>query len=845
MEAKGKLSALLLGLAVLASAMAAQKCSVEVTQSVVWLPTGVALAGVWILGPRAAWAVALGIFLHRLSAGAPVLTSAMASLGTTSEALLGWCVLRRLGLDASFSRLRDVLVLLAAATLAPLASILGSMVTREFDAGFIVAPFYSGWVGWWRMNALGALTVAPLLLCWSGWRPRLPGLRTGLEIAVLAAAIGLLAWSGMFLLEPGVEAILALYALLPIALVAALRFGPRGAICAATLGTLLVVLLGSLHGGAFLEIPWAERHAPLQIFGLTLVSIPLVIGSLLAERETRVRRTEEQLALQAEVLELVACGSSDVQTFQVLTRGIEAVMPGGKCSILLLDGRTLRLASAPSLPEAYNRAIDGIVIGPSVGSCGTAAHDGRVVLVEDIASDPLWHSFRALALQHGLRACWSVPIRAASGQVLGTFAIYHAYPHLPVDWELALVERAAALVAVALERRQREQQLHQAQRMEAVGKLAGGVAHDFNNLLTAIMGFAETLRMTLSPGSVAAGDVDEILRAAERGAGLTRQLLTFSRQQVLTSEVLELGEVVERFGGMLKRLIGEDIRFVHRRGAEPVHVRADRGQLEQVLMNLVLNARDAMPQGGTLTITTEAAALEASGASGNAELSPGDYATLAVQDTGMGMSEEVRARAFDPFFTTKAAGKGSGIGLSSVYGIVKQNGGAVWIQSAPGSGTTVWVRLRRVEAAPRSETVVMVPRAPARFATVLLAEDEASVREFVQATLVRAGHSVLAADNGQAALDLARRHRGALDLLVTDVVMPVLGGPELARELHGLHPGLPVLFVSGYASESQRLPDAAKGEVGYLPKPFTSARLLASVAELLARTANHSTVQTS
>jgi signal transduction histidine kinase/ActR/RegA family two-component response regulator len=840
--AKGLFSALGLGFGVFVSALVAQRCSVAVAQSVVWLPTGVAIAGVWILGPRSAWSVALAILLHRAVMGTPTATCVMASLGTTSEALLGWSVLRWLGIDPNFARVRDVLVLFAAAAVAPLASILVSILTRRLDPGFIVAPFYSGWLGWWRMNALGALTLVPLLLCWSAWRPRLPRRRTLFEAAALIAAIALFVWSGMVLPEPGVGAILLLYALLSIALVAALRFGPRGAISTAAFGTLLVVLFDSLEGGAFLEIPWAERHAPMQVFGLSLVSIPLVIGSLLAEREARVRRTEQQLALQTEVLELVACGRPDRQVLEVLVLGIEAALPGCKCSILLLEGRALRLACAPSLPDAYNRAIDGIVIGPSGGSCGTAAHERRTVIVEDIGEDPLWREFRALALAHGLRACWSIPIRNASGGVLGIFAIYHAHPQRPGTADLALVERAAALVAIALQGTQREEQLRQAQRMEAVGKLAGGVAHDFNNLLTAIMGLAETLSMTLPPESAAARDVDEILRAAERGAGLTRQLLTFSRQQVLTSEVLDLGEVVERFAGMLKRLIGEDIRFVHRRSAEAASVRADRGQLEQVLMNLVLNARDAMPRGGTLTITTEVASVDGAHANGAPVLAPGTYATLAVRDTGVGMSEEVRARAFDPFFTTKPAGKGTGIGLSSVYGIVQQNGGVVWIESSPGEGTTVWIRLKRVEEAPRSESGVLIPRAPVRAATVLLAEDEKSVREFVQATLARAGHTVLAAESGRAALELAGRHQGPLDLLVTDVVMPTMGGTELARELHLLRPQLPVLYISGYASEGQRLPDSASGEVAYLPKPFTSARLKASITELLARAAERSTV---
>lgn len=834
MSWKRVIAALLLGAATLGGALVGEHGSRAVTQAVVWMPTGFAIAAVWILGLRWAWVVTLGVFIHRSMAGMEPVGCLLAGLGTTAEGVLGAWLLRRASYDQSLGRLKDVVALFLVAMVVPCASIASAVLTGFFLDQYPFAPFYSGWLGWWRMNALGALTVTPLVLVWSAWRPRRPEGSRLLEALGLALAVAVLIVAVATLVEPGIEAVLMLYAVLPVALIAALRFGPRGAITTAGLATLAVVMTGSLQGGPFLFIDANVRHVSIQMFGLSLVSIPLVIGALIAEREGRVRRTEEQLALQARILELVARGRPTAEVLEALVHGIEGCLPGARCSVLLLEGRRLRMGSAPSLPEEYNRAIDGVEIGPNVGCCGTAAHEGRNVVAEDIRTDPSWQGYRELAGRHGLRSCWSVPIRTALGGVVGTFALYRSVPSCPDADEFALVERAASLAGIALERERREEQLRRAQRMEVVGKLAGGVAHDFNNLLTGITGFAEALRAALPAGSELAEDASEILRATERGAALTRQLLTFSRQQVLTTRVLDLGEVVHGFTGMLHRLIGEDVRLVHRRETGVIAVRADQSQLEQVLMNLVLNARDAMPRGGTLTITTGAVELDAARAR-EQELEPGPHAELAVHDTGIGMSDEVRSRAFDPFFTTKELGKGTGIGLSTVYGIVKQLGGAVWIESAPGAGTTVRIWLRRTREKPGVESTVLVPRPMARTATVLLAEDEPVVREFVQRTLERAGHHVLAAGDGRAALELARAHAGPIDLVVTDVVMPAMGGPELVGALQAERGDLAVLYLSGYPSERERAPGASRGEVAFLQKPFSSARLLESVAVLIGR----------
>ncbi|MBK8005107.1 MAG: PAS domain S-box protein [Gemmatimonadetes bacterium] len=377
-----------------------------------------------------------------------------------------------------------------------------------------------------------------------------------------------------------------------------------------------------------------------------------------------------------------------------------------------------------------------------------------------------------------------------------------------------------------------EAELRQAQKMEAVGKLAGGVAHDFNNLLTAIAGYAESL-LDWAPAPAAREDIQEIITASDRAARLTRQLLAFSRQQILTPEVLDVRVVVEHLGGMLRRLIGEDVEFVVQHAPGEGWVRADRGQLEQVILNLVVNARDAMPGGGTLTLATHAVELDAGVTHEFPDAVPGPHICLTVQDTGTGMAPEVLSRAFDPFFTTKQQGQGTGLGLSTVYGIVRQSGGSIRLESTPGSGTTVRVYLPRLADGPAGAVPGAAPLAAATTGTVLVVEDEALVRDLIARTMRRAGYRTLVAPDGQEALALEAAHPGRIDLLVTDVIMPRVGGRELADRLLARRPDLKILFVSGYTNESP-VPEAPAEGRAFLQKPFTPTELLGRVRALLA-----------
>ena len=385
------------------------------------------------------------------------------------------------------------------------------------------------------------------------------------------------------------------------------------------------------------------------------------------------------------------------------------------------------------------------------------------------------------------------------------------------------------------ERRQLEEKLRQSQKMEAVGQLAGGVAHDFNNVLTAILGYGSLLASRLAPDAPGREEVDEILHASERAAALTRQLLAFSRRQVLKPVVLSINELIANFEKMLGRLIGEDVNLIARLDPSLGNVRADRGQLEQVIMNLAVNARDAMPDGGRLTIETANADLDESYAQQHVPVEPGRYVMVALSDTGSGMDEETQARIFEPFFTTKEKGKGTGLGLATVYGIVKQSGGYIWVYSEPGKGTTFKVYLPRAEEAaaesapPPSDSLPRVG-----IETILLVEDEPAVRNLSRRVLEERGYRVLEASSGKEALERIRGEEGRIHLLLTDLVMPEMGGTELASRLEVEDPTMRVLFMSGYTDDAVVRNGLLGSGRAFLQKPFTPAMLVRKIRDVLA-----------
>ena len=398
------------------------------------------------------------------------------------------------------------------------------------------------------------------------------------------------------------------------------------------------------------------------------------------------------------------------------------------------------------------------------------------------------------------------------------------------------VVRVAGVAEDITERRQLETQLYQAQKMEAVGQLAGGVAHDFNNHLSVIIGYSDLLLDDLREDAPSRELILEIKKAGERSASLTRQLLAFSRKQVLTPRILDVNDVVRDTEKMLRRLIGEDIELETMLHPFHVSVKADPGQLEHVLMNLAVNARDAMPLGGKLRIETNLMVVTRGHAVNHPSIKPGAYVTVAISDSGTGMTEEVKSHLFEPFFTTKAVGKGTGLGLAVVHGFIKQSGGHVDVQSEPGVGTSFTIYLPSVDgrAAAGLEAAAAVPALAGRNQTILLVEDEASVRALTKRILHKHGYTTLAASSGDEAVRMAERHGSPIDLLVTDVVMPGEGGRALAERLLAIYPRMKVLYVSGYTDDAVMRHGLLHNEVNFLQKPFSAMALAEKVRDVLA-----------
>lgn len=408
---------------------------------------------------------------------------------------------------------------------------------------------------------------------------------------------------------------------------------------------------------------------------------------------------------------------------------------------------------------------------------------------------------------------------------------------VPVRDETGRLRYVHGIMFDITEQKRLEEQFLQSQKMEAVGRLAGGVAHDFNNMLVVITGYSELLLQRDLPDQERLRQyVGEIHKAGDRAAGLTRQLLAFSRKQMLQLEVLDLNEVVINMEKMLRRLIGEDVELIAKLTEPLGQVKADPGQLEQVLMNLAVNARDAMPNGGTLLIETAPIELDELYTRQYLEVTPGSYIMLAVSDTGIGMNKETLSHVFEPFFTTKEQGKGTGLGLATVYGIIKQSGGHIGVYSEPGVGTSFKVYLPqlkgRVESA--KEPVQLETGPVAGSETILVVEDEAVVRQLVSEVLAEGGYSVLEAVNGSEAIQLCQNHAGPIHLLLTDMVMPGgLNGRDLAKRLQQMYPGLKVLYMSGYTDNAIASQGVLDTETYFLQKPFTALTLERKVREVL------------
>ncbi len=753
-----------------------------------WPPSGIALAALVLLGVRFWPAVALGAFLANATSGVPVAGAAAIAAGNTLEAVAGtWLLAHVAGFRPALDRVRDVLAL------AGLAAIVSTTVSATIGVASLAASgagasdrFATLWLSWWSGDAIGDLLVAPLMLTWATAARRMPTVREAAE-ALLLAAVTVALTIGLF------EARFAyVYAIFPAVLWTALRFGPRGAATASALVSVLAVSYTVRGVGPFTRSSAVNNLFQLQTFMGLLALTALVVAAVMWERTAAEAALRQEQGEAAEVLQFAPVG------------------------IYRASWDGMILFANPTLAHILGRESPHELIGRNLATDVYARPEDRPALLA---------RFETTDEARGLEVRWK--------KKDGTPIWVEMYARVIRDTSGRKVG-FQGFIYETTERKQLEDQLRQAQKIEAIGRLAGGVAHDFNNLLTAILGGAELLRDDLPKDDPRGAELDDIMEAAQRGAALTHQLLAFSRKQILEPRVFSLNDLVRNAAKMLGRLIGEDIELISATAPDLGAVEADPGQIEQVLMNLVVNARDAMPRGGRLTIETANVELDEEYARRRLGATPGPHVMLAVTDTGVGMDEATKARLFEPFFTTKEAGKGTGLGLATVYGIVKQSGGSIWVYSEVGKGTSFKVYLPRVFAEPREH---LAPRAaaprPKGTETILLVEDDLTLRALARRVLSASGYTVVEANSPADAITLCERDGAQIDLLLTDVVMPGMGGVELAERIRRIRANLKVLYMSGYThgavSHQQVLPPG----VAYLQKPFTPGKLASRVREVL------------
>jgi len=695
---------------------------------------------------------------------------------------------------------------------------------------------------------------------------------------------------------------------------------------------------------------------------ITIRTLPLPgpAATLYHIRGTTPSRKRDYLTTtRIRVLDSIIKGDPLTEIMDILVRAIEEdARCGAKVSVLLLNDDRLWCLAGPSLPPDYNRKLEGLEIGPKVGSCGTAAHLGKRVIVTDIENDPLWEASRELALGFGLRACWSEPILDANQRVIGTFATYYDEVREPTPGEIEVIEEFASLAGLAIERtratarlreseqrfrtlieaieeviiifdkrgraryvspasesitgytpdervggspfdlihpsdlavvraeyerlvaspgstarlesrirhkdgsyrkisihghnlledpsirgivityqdvteqRRLEKRLGEAQKLEAIGRLAGGIAHEFNNLLN-IMGGMTHLVLERPVDTKTRADLAEINNAVRKASRLTQQLLAFSKRQVVQPQTLAIDQLIEKTSTALRQLIGDTIELSTDLEADS-HIRADPGQISQVLMNLAANARDAMPAGGTLSITTRRLTVEDSSLPQTLHsLESGEYLEISVADTGTGIEDGILPQIFEPFFTTKTEGGRSGLGLATVYGIVRQSRGSIIVDSKLGEGTTFRIYLPVLPDEEGPPLTLDSLASTTRYEKILVVEDSNALRMVVRRILASKDYQVIEAADGEEALKLVEEHRDTIDLILTDVIMPKMSGITMAKHLQETDPDLPIIYMSGYTDDQVIADKAGEGELHFLQKPFEPTELLRKVREVL------------
>jgi len=837
--------------------------------STIWPASGLALAIVLLSRKRRWPAIFLVLAVSNVISNILNGNSAAAVVGflvaSIVELGLGIWIMRRLcGAEVTFTRVVDVLALIVVATIGNACT---AFIGAATPALYFNAPYWASYQTWWISDGLGILLVTPLLVVWARNPGPLPSLRWLRVIEATAFMIcwGAAAWivfraAGNFERFPPHP-----YMLLALLPWAALRLGPRGVTIA--LLVLAAIVISSTVGGAGLFPLGGHTPTERLLMAQVYLGVTAVAGLLLATSLTQTKSAEHAALLSAEHLRRAnrALRTLSNCNQELVRASEESELLEGICKVIVRDGgfkltwvgfvkhdehKTVAIAAhaGDSAGHLTNGQITWADDQDGQGPTGLAIRTGEPAVCHDFLNDPNLRLWRKEAIACGYNALLVLPLKTV-GLVFGVLSVYAAEAEAFDAEEIELLTELADDLAYGIQalrirvdhERAREalalseEQVRQSQKMDAIGQLAGGVAHDFNNLLTAIIGYSAMAQASLEEGDPLRAYIEEISNAGERAASLTRQLLAFSRRQIMQPRQLDLNESVTSIAKMLQRILGEDVPMQLNLSPSELLTHADAGMLDQVLLNLAVNARDAMPGGGRLIVKTSATALSEGDAQALPDILPGNYVCLSVSDNGCGIPADNLARIFDPFFTTKETGKGTGLGLATVFGIVKQHRGAITVTSEVGRGSTFHVLLPASDGlseAAAPDTRKLAPRGGSE--TIFVVEDDDVVRQLTRTLLEDYGYHVIQASNGVEALRVWKQCKGEVQLLLTDVVMPEgLSGLDLAAELRASSPELKVIFTSGYS------PDLAGRELrleegqNFLPKPSSPDRILEIVRRCL------------
>lgn len=755
-----------------------------------WPPSGIALAALLLLGPQYWPAITLGAFLVNYTGGVPPLAAAAISVGNTLEPVVGaWILVKVANFRPSLASLRDVLALVVLGAIASpvLSATVGA--TALIQSGSAVGiPYGTIWFAWYSGDAIGVLLVTALVLAWvTGPRPIVTA-RDAIEAGVLIST--LITFTVVLFQTP----FSYVYAIFPVTIWAALRFGPRGAATASAVVSAFAIWYTIRGLGPFGNSTAVNNLFELQTFIALLALTSLMLAGLISERRAADSALERSRRQHRDIIHYASVGVLQTD-------------PDGR--IVLANPALAHILGYDGPEQMVGRyTTEALYLDPTL----------RNAFVSEFENSREGAGFEAQWKRKDGSAVWvDVHARAVRDDA-GNTSYFEGF------------------IYDLTGRKSLEGQFRQAQKMEAVGRLAGGVAHDFNNLLTVIGSCTDFILGDPTLPEEHRADLTEVKKATDRATSLTRQLLAFGRTQVLRPATIDLNDRLAELLPMLKRLFETTIDISIEPAADLWAVRADPTQIEQVLLNLALNARDAMPDGGMLTFSTENSVI-GTGHGGSDEeytMKAGDYVLLRVRDTGVGMDADTQRKVFDPFFTTKETGKGTGLGLATAYGIVKQSGGYIKVLTAPGKGAEFLIYLPRSDAALADKTVAPERRSagPAN-GTVLVVEDESGVRHALHRLLAGEGYTVLTASNGPEALEMFATAKDEIALLITDMVMPAMSGRTLAEKCRALRGTLKVIFVSGYTRDSFLSQQTFADGTEFIEKPFTRDAVLARIAAVL------------